>query len=888
MQKKYSAYCLLFLLLFFSDAGAQVAITGKVTDSLGKPVPSASVTLVKKNGVILAFAITNPSGMFKIQHAGSSANDTLSVDVNAMGFTKKTVPVTQSVQATDFKLSASVNKLPNVSVNSRTMLRKEGDTLNYDVASFSNPQDRAIGDVIKKLPGVDVAENGQISYGGKPINRFYIDGDNLLDGRYNMATKGIPADAVSKIQVLENHQPAKVLKGTVPSDEAAMNIVLKDKAKLRLMGTGDAAVGTPDAYNASVNAMLFQKRVKFINYTKLNNTGNDLANDVMNFFSNEAAPPPALMSASTAGNPDLAKRRWLFNNSVLVTANDLVNLKNDWQLRINAYYLHDKQYQSYKSYSALYMPNDTIANAEVLDSRTRTNTFNTQFTLMANRKDYFLNNVTTLENTPLLVNSSLHATGNGFVTQQFSGTTTSISNRFNLIKKLSSGSSYELFSLISHIRNPQTLLVEPGLYAPQLNGGVPYAGLAQDAAIPTFMTDNYISFGFPGTKFRQQYRIGVNYQEQRLESLLSAEQLGGNKNIVADSFINRLDWQKIRTYIQADYTYTTNKLQLMLSIPFVYQDIRYTGRKVNNHLQNLPITPRVNLRYNTGKEAYVALTYMYGNSWAGIDQVYDGYIMRNYRNFYSNGTLLTESQSHNTSMSYNFRNTLKIFFFSAGVTYGVFQRNTISDQQISSMVQQSKLIPYDNEYTTRGVFGTVSKYLFPLMTTIGAKANMQQSRSNAIQNGDPLQIVNNVYSVSANSSTKFTDWLTIGYTGSFVTSQSKTIDNLHGSKRPATPPVKKWQHAADAAITITKSLFGKIVADNYTYLVPGAQDVRVTFADVYLTWKLDKLKTDLEFSLTNIAGTDTYTNVYLSSNSISEVAYRIRPRMAMVKFLFRF
>jgi hypothetical protein len=80
--------------------------------------------------------------------------------------------------------------------------------------------------------------------------------------------KEFPMMWYQRVQVLENHQPMKVLKDAVQSESAAMNIVLKDKARLKIMGTGDAAVGTPSVYNVSANAMLFQKKVKFINYIK--------------------------------------------------------------------------------------------------------------------------------------------------------------------------------------------------------------------------------------------------------------------------------------------------------------------------------------------------------------------------------------------------------------------------------------------------------------------------------------------------------------------------------------------------------------------------------------------------------------------------------------------
>jgi hypothetical protein len=184
MQKLFAIPFLFFSLFFSANfLEAQVTVTGTVTEASGKPLQSVSITLKKNNGIVLAFAITNSAGTYKMQYGNASVKDSLFVEANAISFQKQSLPVKAATQVANFKLEGSSVKLPNVTVkNNRQILKKEGDTLNYDVAAFSNPQDRTIGDVIKKLPGVEVADNGQISYGGKPINRFYIDGDNLLDG----------------------------------------------------------------------------------------------------------------------------------------------------------------------------------------------------------------------------------------------------------------------------------------------------------------------------------------------------------------------------------------------------------------------------------------------------------------------------------------------------------------------------------------------------------------------------------------------------------------------------------------------------------------------------------------------------------------------------------
>ena len=63
-------------------------------------------------------------------------------------------------------------------------IRKQGDTLVYNVGSFLQKGDRHLEDVLKKLPGIKVAENGSVSYQGRAINRFYIEGQDLMGDNY--------------------------------------------------------------------------------------------------------------------------------------------------------------------------------------------------------------------------------------------------------------------------------------------------------------------------------------------------------------------------------------------------------------------------------------------------------------------------------------------------------------------------------------------------------------------------------------------------------------------------------------------------------------------------------------------------------------------------------
>lgn len=88
--------------------------------------------------------------------------------------------------------------------------------------------------------------------------------------------------------------------------------------------------------------------------------------------------------------------------------------------------------------------------------------------------------------------------------------------------------------------------------------------------------------------------------------------------------------------------------------------------------------------------------------------------------------------------------------------------------------------------------------------------------------------------------------------------------------------------------TVSPVFYIRVSGDNYHYRLPGEQNNDYTFVDAAVTYKLDKLKTDLEFSVTNLANIGDYGFAALSANSITESSSRIRLRMATVKFYFRF
>ncbi|WOC51829.1 hypothetical protein BPO_1182 [Bergeyella porcorum] len=200
---------------------------------------------------ILAYGISNSKGEYKVSFSSNEAR----VEVKIKAFNHK--PLTQQVknetQNLNLKLASDATEIKEVKLKTK-IITKRGDTITYDISQFDSKSDRTLADVLKKVPGVEVNSNGQILVGGEPINKFYINGKDLMEGGYGAVVNSLPKDAVQKMEVLENHQPVKILQDKIPSERAAINIKLKNK--ITMTGRGEVGAGfSPTLWNVKLTPM---------------------------------------------------------------------------------------------------------------------------------------------------------------------------------------------------------------------------------------------------------------------------------------------------------------------------------------------------------------------------------------------------------------------------------------------------------------------------------------------------------------------------------------------------------------------------------------------------------------------------------------------------------
>ncbi|QQD11612.1 hypothetical protein [Sphingobacterium sp. UDSM-2020] len=247
----------LFILCYYTNLFPQTTISGKLVDNQHKPIPNVTVSYKKVGTVaLLGFGRSDQNGLYSLTVKITDV-DSVQLDFQHMSYAKKSVGVANRTATYSYQLTPQTRQLQEVKVADIPIYRRK-DTINYTMDAFTSKQDRVIADIIKKLPGIE------------------------MEGRYGMINNNLPADAVKRVQIIENDQPIKILDSLVFSDRASLNLELK---KFTTTGTGKIGLGaTPFLWDLNLAPMTFGKTFQMLNSFQTNNTGNDATKDLRAFY----------------------------------------------------------------------------------------------------------------------------------------------------------------------------------------------------------------------------------------------------------------------------------------------------------------------------------------------------------------------------------------------------------------------------------------------------------------------------------------------------------------------------------------------------------------------------------------------------------------------------
>jgi hypothetical protein len=844
--------------------GQSPTINGTVADSANKtPLSGVIIQLLDIDGKILSYTFSKNDGTFSLSY---SVNGKVLLFKN-MGYRSQRVNVAENKSPLKIFLINEPVQLRDVVVKAPDILRKS-DTLVYNVQKYADAQDRTIADVLKKMPGIEVGENGQIKYNGTPVNKFYIEGNDLLEGRYGLASNNISHKDVKNVEVLENHQPVRALQDIEFSEQAGLNLRLEEDAKLRWTGvvTGGAG-GSPAIYDASLFAMRIGGKLQSMETARINNNGWDPASQSVrhtadNLFGAISAQN-RLSDYITVGQSStpIDDRRTRFNRSHLFNSTSSIQLKHDYNIKANITYEGDNldfMRSAYTDYFDDFIPPLT----ETEDLRTREHTVSSQLILQSNTPKMYLKDNLSADLGWKSATSTI--TGSYLIGQNAEKPVFDIANELQGVKRIKNH-VLTISSSNSIVNKPHSLSVE--------TEGKTYF---QDVAAFAFQSSTEASYGWIFGKWQLRGRAGLRYDNNALTSSLTGMD-SDDFHVTNNSRLSRLN-----LYARPEIVYENNRLRLNPYVVINYYGYHFEAKEPEDRTtKNYGIiSPTFSVRYKFTARLELFMNASYVTSPPATGIFYRGAIMNNYR-YLSVGYPSYEANTGRSAIvSLRYRNPVSSLFANLACNYS----NVDSPLTLEQLFVNDHIIttcsPAANSGESCSFNGGVSKGIFSGKIYIGVDAGYTQSEMSAIRNSNVVPYRSVAVFVMPKVKGTVMKWIATEYTLNLSknTMTFKNSDagssyvNLKQKLTVSLFPVKKIQVFTGAEHYRTR--FNDNTADNLLLLDAGAR------------WMISD-RIDINLSTTNLMNENDYHCSDYGTLSETIFRYRIRPRNVMISVQIR-
>lgn len=276
----YRNLLLLFILISGPSIYAQTkngSVSGKVVNSKDQLAVDFASVAVKSLSDSSVAGVTNtqPDGTFTI---AGLAPGSYRVSVAYLGLKSLNKDFTVTIAAP--KVNIGLLAMENTGLDLKTVeivgavtpVVVKTDTVEYNAGAFKVRENAVVEDVLKKLPGVEVAKDGSVKAQGETVTRVRVDGKDFFGSDPLLATKNLPADMIDKIQVIDLLSDQAQFTGVDDGNrEKIINITTKKDMKHGYFGNSSVGGGTDGRYDGSVNVNKFKNDQQFSLIGQFNN-----------------------------------------------------------------------------------------------------------------------------------------------------------------------------------------------------------------------------------------------------------------------------------------------------------------------------------------------------------------------------------------------------------------------------------------------------------------------------------------------------------------------------------------------------------------------------------------------------------------------------------------
>lgn len=859
---------------------AQTIIKGQVTDEKGNSISDISIVITTTTvspAETLGYAFTDENGYYNIQFRSKEKQ----IKVRLSGFNIQKIETTLPNRSTTFDQTVKEEaiNLREVSVKAKKIWQ-QGDTLNYNVNSFMSDNDASIGEVLKKMPGISVNPSGTIEYKGKAISKFYIEGMDLLKGRYGIATNNIPPSSISTVQILENHQEVKALKNLEFPDVAAINLKLKDSAKGIFNLIAQLGLGTDKNMlweNELIGTYFTRKRQHFITY-KDNNNGTDLAKELTSHADDSPLAINQFIQMEIPSPPGIELSKYYFNNTNATSVNNIWKLSGGNEINVNIVYMNDHEKRnSYEQ--TIYMMPDGSPNAieEEMASASTINKLEGNISYNRNKENNYLANDVSFSS------EWERGIGNIFneqdINQSLKMKTFQASNALHWIRKKDEYKGIELESHTHFGIKPQKLYVRPCLFD-DLFSGEDITGVQQKVTNTDFTSRNSISlltaWMIGNIRISPAGIFNLRYSELRskLSPIQTLEDTYNRK------LQNNAHFYEIESGISANIDYKIKRVEITLFLPvkFNYNHLKQKKQDFTMNKSEVVAEPFSSIRYRINSHWETSASYNFNYGRPDMQNLYGGYILTNYRNLNSYEANIDKSVYQNTNLKINYKNVANMLFTGISVAHSQYKPRILHGYNMDGVL--SRMIAHKTN-KSGNIWYTgfrVSKGFSWKNLNLELESAWNKNESPQLRQEEVVCYLSQTAFVTGKANMTPFKWLSFDYQGTWQWNQS-WIKN--GGNFPIS---RTLTNKATTKATIVSGLIFSGTLDNY-YNNQIEGNKSFTLVDMNLSYKWKNTVFTLMWN--NIFDIKKYTYSYTSSMNKYYSEYRIRPTSIMLKIKFK-
>ncbi|MCW4468113.1 TonB-dependent receptor [Flavobacterium sp. MFBS3-15] len=740
-----------FILLLACQLNGQT-LEGTVSSDDGA-VPYANILVRKKSApdIIIKYTITDEQGSYSMLL--NVPSDSLILEANTINFESQAknikAPLKGSKLKIDFFLKPQITTLKEVVIEKQKPVTQDNDTITYNPDFFKDGSEKVVEDLLRKLPGIRILENGEIKYKGKSIRKFLLDGDDLFDKLYTVGSKNIDVNIIEAVQAIENFNENPLLKGLVNSEDVALNLKLK-KGESDLSGSAKLGYGYRDRYKSSVTGLLVNQKIKGFVVGAYNNAG--VNNSPYDFQS-------SILSVESLTDGELEAKE-------LIGQGNFYSQVDEKYRNINSSF--------YSSANLLYKITPAItakANFGIYDDRfTRRNELNTQYKI--DEQEFSLRQTEDLTKKPRLYTGALYMankpkdslaweykgklnyretdfmslTNNNGIYQLNNINSINFFTRqdFNLTRRLSAKGALSASAVYTSGRVPQSFILTPGVNFEEGFDGSIVQNNEDSRYDKDFFSTTVDYFHSISKELKLKVNVGYSQANTSLKSAL-ASQREDVTTFTSPEYQNdnQYNYRVFNAFPNISY-FKKNSFGINIGVNTQYFNLSLSDRiRTENNIKTAEwvVSPRLKLNYILNPKSSIFTSYNYSQIAPSEDNLFSGVILTGYRSFRNNEPDLKFFKTHQYSLGYNYQDfysltKMSLSFFHNSRKNNYFYRNLIS---VENTISTAFLLETGNRDYSINFEG--EKYVHFLRTTIQLESNYLLSFYKNIVNNSDLRNV---------------------------------------------------------------------------------------------------------------------------------------------------